>query len=157
MFRTFSKFLTATLVVAALTHSSLASAYGLSTTGTTVGGVVLVWKLLDASKEEQSPARKAAANKHAEVFIRQNSAQLGNDLALASGPIVNDLAHAMNIPAEHKGQLRKVIRENRAELSELARLDALTPERAGELFRVLAVKVQADPLLANDLGKPKQS
>lgn len=156
MVRNLSKVVSAAFLVALLTQSTTAQAYYLTTTGTTAGGVYLVWHFM--KKDDVADAKvKAKAEKEAEEFVRQNASQLNADLALASGPIINDMATAMNISPENKPQLRKVIRENRNELLELAQLQTLTPSRAGKFFRVLAAKVEADPVLAADLANAQKS
>lgn len=156
MIRNISKFVSVAVVVAFVTHASVANAYYTLTTGTTAGGAYLIWKFM--SKETTStPESKAKADKEAEGYVRQNAAQLNNDLALASGPIINDMAASLKIAPANKAQFRKVIRENRSELMDLASVETLTPERAGEFFRVLATKIESDPVLAADLANAQNS
>ena len=112
---------------------------------TTVAGLGAAIYGLHQSAEDAGEARSAAA------YLRANSAQLRQDLALGAGPTLDDLAAAAVIPREHRGRFGRVLQRHRVELLALGRPEELTAERALRLLERIGELVKRDPLLRHGL------
>ncbi|MBI3183547.1 MAG: DUF3015 family protein [Myxococcales bacterium] len=131
----------------------LSSSSSTTTAGVAATGFAVYYLVIKKDGGEQ----KARAEKAAEVYLRHNSLQLAQDINLGSGPAISELASAFNVAPAHRKDFARVVRENRKELLELARVDALTPSRAGDFVRTVADRMAAHPALAFDLGSLRPS
>jgi hypothetical protein len=86
----------------------------------------------------------------AELYLKQNSLELAEDLATGEGQVIDDLAAGLAIPANHRGALSKLLRAHRAELLELARPDKLTEARSVAFLQLYVDLVSHDPVLSSD-------
>lgn len=122
------------------------TAFGLTTT-TTAGVVVLVIVLTNKDDEPDS----AEAVKATQVFLRQNSVQLAQDLATGSGPVITELSRAMAMRPESVPAFSSLLRQNRAELVALSDADKMTGARAVAFVRKLVALMKSDAELRADL------
>lgn len=123
-----------------------------ATLGSSVGTGVLTYLLvvkLNAVEARQKDLEEA--EKSAQLYLEENSVQLTRDLQLGHGPLVNDLAVAMNIKPQNMPAFAKMLRANRQELAELSRKESLTPKRAGDFVRLLGDRALEVPELRSDL------
>ena len=113
-----------------------------ATTAAGVGTTVMVVTLMDGRRSSFLETDKA--EKLAEIFIRDNSLNIDQDLALGEGKIINELAAAFEIKSDMRLQFGQLLKNNRAALLSFATLKNLTPRRAGEFMRTVAAKTEQD-------------
>lgn len=118
-----------------------------TTTTTTGGTVALIVVLVNNNKKPTSHE----AVKAAELFLKQNSVQIAQDLSTGNGPWVNDLARSMQIRNENTATFSKLLRSHRGELLALANPDTLTEERAVAFVQSLVDLMESDAGLRHDL------
>jgi hypothetical protein len=123
---------------------------GLTSLLVTIGIPVLVAGLILSLtwNTTSAPVARSAA---AVVYLRQNHNELEQDLATGAGPLVNDLAATLELPADHVPALGALLKAHRGELREKATLKTLNPDRAVDFFRTLVELAKADPKLSGDL------
>jgi hypothetical protein len=102
----------------------------------------LTWNTTSAPAERRTAAL---------MYLRQNHNELEQDLATGAGPLVNDLAATLELPADHVPALGALLRAHRGELREKAALKTLNPDRAVDFFRTIVELAKADPKLSGDL------
>ena len=107
-----------------------------------VGTTVIVMTLM--GKRLVNLQEKDKAEKLAEIFIRDNSLNIDQDLALGEGKIINELAAAFEIKSDMRLQFGQLLKNNRAALLSFATLKNLTPRRAGEFMRTVATTAEID-------------
>ncbi len=94
--------------------------------------------------------RKKQRAQVALLYLRSNSDQLKQDLALGAGPTLDDLAGAAQIRRDHRGLFARVMQRNRRELLSLSDRGALTAERALQFLERVGTLVRADDVLRED-------
>lgn len=114
-----------------------------------VGGIV--WGII--STVQNSRRNEVNAQRAAELFLRENSLQLAQDMAAGSGPVLTDMASGMEVSKGHLAVFNRVMREHRRYLMSLADKSKLTPVRAAAFFREMAALIQGNPELAPDFGR----
>ena len=114
----------------------------LATTAAGAGTTVMVVTLMDGRRSSFLETDKA--EKLAEIFIRDNSLHIDQDLALGEGKTINELAAAFEIKSDMRLQFGQLLKINRAALLSIATLKNLTPRRAGEFMRFVADKSEND-------------
>jgi len=84
------------------------------------------------------------------VYLRAQSDQLLQDLALGAGPTVDDLAGMARLRPENFARFGRLLRAHRPELIPLVAPAKLTPEGAELAFRRIGEIAWADPALRED-------
>ena len=116
--------------------------------GTTVGGLGLaIWKILVSIPAAPAPA---AVGQAAQVYLRANTHQLREDLALGAGPTIEDLAAMAGIRRANLGAFGRLLRAHRGELLSLADSATLTPERALVWLERVGQLARTEPRLEED-------
>lgn len=112
----------------------------------TVAGLViaLIWNLSTRAPMEY---RRAA-----ELYLRQNNLELAQDLATGQGPMVTELASALEVRRDHLPAFAQLLRTHRSELRELSNPDQLNPDRAESFFKRLVELAGTDNVLKADLA-----
>lgn len=122
---------------AALGSSLLSSTIGVPLTGLGVAIYGIV-----------TTARGGSGGDVAEVYLRQNAAQLAQDLTAGDGRTLLDLASAAEIRAEDYAVFASQLRAHRAELLALADASQLTRERAVSFMARVGELVKSHQTLA---------
>ena len=97
-----------------------------------------------------------AAEEHAEIarlFLRQNAVALAQELAEGEGPVLEELAAALGIRAEHLPLFRFAVSSDRRELARLADPEGLDRGRALRFVRRLHGALVAHADLREDLQR----
>ncbi|MGA9526378.1 MAG: DUF3015 family protein [Myxococcaceae bacterium] len=111
----------------------------------TVGGIAATIFGIKASADRRAKRAQVAL-----MYLRANSDQLKQDLALGAGPTLDDLAGAAQVRVEHRGRFAQVMQRNRRDLLSLSHVGQLTAERAVQFLEKVGTLVRADPLLRED-------
>lgn len=93
------------------------------------------------------------AEEAAAMYLRDSSLQLAQDLSLGHGPVLDQLAGALQVPVTHRPTMRRLLREHRRELIELTRRELMTRPRAVQFATRFLEIVRADADLASDLER----
>lgn len=163
----------AVLTGVSLMFSSVVRADPLSLSGTSTslvvtGGVIwLVWWLIDSNAKKNRSADEDAgkrepksvqverqelkAKEAAAFFLKDNSVSLTKELAVGEGPVLDMLAASLNVPSEHRARMGQLLQAHHVELTDLARADLMTPDRAGQFVQRFVEITTADSLLAAHL------
>ena len=91
------------------------------------------------------------AEKLAEIFIRDNSINIDQNISSGEGKIVNELASALEIKPELRLHFGSLLKKQRVDLMSLANIKNLTPKRAGEFIRFVAQLSENDPELKTSI------
>lgn len=123
---------------------------GLTTFGpiTITGGIIVLIVLL--TKHDNRP-RSEEAVRATELFLKQNSVQLAQDLSTGKGPLVSEMARAMHIRPENQATFSRLLRDHRGELMALANPDALNRAKALQFVQTLVNLMESDAGLRADL------
>jgi hypothetical protein len=91
-----------------------------------------------------------------ERYLQENESAVQESLSMGSGEIVDELAYGLGLDEVEHAALGRLMRRERAVLSELADTDRLTTERAVQFIEHLARAMQADETLAPALERVAQ-
>jgi hypothetical protein len=86
----------------------------------------------------------------AQVYLRSNTHQLREDLALGAGPTIEDLAAMARIRRENLGTFGRLLRAHRGALLALADSATLTRERALAWLERVGQLARTEPRLEED-------
>ena len=103
----------------------------------TAGGAVSTVAAVDSKQQAQL-----------ETYLRENTLEVNEALAMGEGEIVDDLASELGLTRAEHVALGRVLRSERSTLAALANPERLTPERATEFVRHIALSMVADPQLS---------
>ncbi|MFL5319721.1 MAG: DUF3015 family protein, partial [Myxococcaceae bacterium] len=95
---------------------------------------------------------EAEAERWAELFIRDHSEQLAEDIANGHGPVLNDLATVLRIPASHQAKLGVVLQRDASELLPLVQRNTLNGKKAGQFFTRMGQLMRNDAELNADVA-----
>lgn len=107
-------------------------------------------KLSDSSESGKRKRRRHRLQVAAMTYLRAQSDQLLEDLALGAGPTIDDLAGMARLRPENVARFGRLLRLHRAELVPLLAPDGLTPEGAERAFQRIGEISWADPALRED-------
>jgi hypothetical protein len=151
---------------AGIVSTVLCSYIGLPITGLglTIGGVATtVGMVARGAVERQNPSPPPGGEKPPAAqpppivtqavthWIRENALQLRADLARGHGPMIDDLAAAVEVPLAHRPLFGHKLRARRGELLEMSDPVSLTPERATRFLRRIGEIMEGDEVLLADL------
>lgn len=92
----------------------------------------------DLSSSSSRQDDKRVSGRLAELYLRQHEVQLTEELTTGDGPLLAEVGEGLALPPERLAAFRRLSREHRTELLELADTRRLTPDRATRFFLRLA-------------------
>lgn len=111
---------------------------------TTVGALIYI-VIAAVNASHPAPSGRAAA-----LYLKQNQLELAQDLAAGSGPVLSDLAAAMELESEHVDHFAKLMQQNRKQLAPLIEPTNLSPATAVQFIETMTDLVRHDAVLAPD-------
>lgn len=113
----------------------------ITSAGITTGGAVS----LTVATQDKGVAMKR--------FLEHNATAIQADVTLGTGPTIDDLASAYNVPDSRRASFAKMIRLNRGRLLELADPERLTAARALAFTRLIYVLGRTGEIIDADFER----
>ena len=130
------------LISTAIVTTGMVTIYGMSTYG-----IVVLIKSMD-----ENSARKKRAEELTEIFLRNNSQEIVQNISAGQGYLLNEIASSFEIPVFHWPRFGHVLQLNRRKLLHLAEPHLLTPKRAGEFIKTIAEIADNDTALYSSMA-----